>query len=131
MARALLILSDDAIRAKAKDWVDRLPEGTQVEFREAKRSTAQNDHMWAALTDIATQTDWHGIKLSTDDWKLLFMNALNSEMRIVPNMDGTGFVNLGTRSSKLSKGEMSDLLELIFKFGAERGIVFHAPRMAA
>jgi hypothetical protein len=131
MSRALLILANNAIRAKAKAWVDGLPDGTRVEFSEAKRSTEQSDLMWACLTDISRQTDWHGIKLSPDDWKLLFMSALNSEMRIVPNMDGTGFVNLGNRSSKLSKAEMSNLIELIFKFGAERGIKFHAPRMAA
>jgi hypothetical protein len=131
MTRALLILVNDAVRARAREWIDGSPDGTRVEFNEARRSTEQSDLMWACLTDISRQTDWHGIKLAPDDWKLLFMNSLNSEMRIVPNLDGTGFVNLGNRSSKLSKAEMSNLIGLIFKFGADRGIKFHAPRRAA
>jgi hypothetical protein len=45
--------------------------------------------------------------------------------RIVPNLDGSGFVNLGTRSSDLSVEEMSDLIELIHAFAAKRGIQFH------
>ena len=45
-----------------------------------------------APTDIAAQRKWYGQTLSTDDWKLLFMSALKQEMRLVPNLDATGFV---------------------------------------
>jgi hypothetical protein len=49
-------------------------------------------------------------------------------MRIVPAIDGRGFVNLGRSSSKLSVGEMCDLIELIQAFGAQHGVVFHDER---
>lgn len=130
MGRALLVLHNDAMRSKAIDWIRRAPAETRVEFKGPKRTTEQSDKMWACLTDISQQTDWCGLKLSPDDWKVLFMNALNSEMRLVPNLDKTGYVNLGNRSSQLSKAEMSDLIEIIHKFAAERGIKLYEPEAA-
>ena len=124
MARALLILANDSVRDRAIAWIKKLPTGTRVIFQEAKRTTEQNDKMWAMLTEVATQTLWHGMKLSADDWKLIFMAGLNQEMRIVPNLDATGFVNLGRSTSKLSKQEMSDLMALIEAFGVKNGVSF-------
>lgn len=118
MSRATIILADDASRRKAALWAHQVPAGTRVEFKKPKRTIPQNDRMWAMLTDVASQVRWHGLKLTPDDWKLIFLDHLNSELRIVPNIDGTGFVNLGRSSSDLSKEEMTDLIELIFKFGA-------------
>lgn len=125
MTRATLVLVSDEIRRKAASWAERLPEGTRIDFKAPKRSLPQNDKMWAALTDIATQLPWHGIKLSADDWKLLFLDSLKRELRMVPNLDGNGFVNLGRSSSDLSKEEMTALIDLIHMFGANHGVVFH------
>ncbi len=50
---------------------------------------------------------------------------------MVPNLDGTGFVNLGRSSSDLSKSEMSDLIELIHAFGANHGVKFQDDAEAA
>lgn len=124
MAHAQITLSGRADRERAVDWVGRLPAGTRVIFKEAKRTVAQNDKMWAALTEVATQVEWHGQKLTPDDWKLLFLDALTREMRLVPNLDGTGVVDLKRSSSNLSKAEFSDLLELIHQFGANHGVRF-------
>ena len=131
MSRRTLIIASEDIRSKALTWVKNVAIGTVIEFRQAKRTTEQNDLMWSLLGDISKQTDWHGQKLSPDDWKLIFLHALNSEMRMVPALDGRGFVSLGHRSSKLTKAEMSDLLEVIYAFGATRGIEFINDRIAA
>jgi len=127
MSRALITLTDGSERAKAVHWIGRAPAGTRVEFKQAQRSGAQNDRFWAMLTDVATQVPWHGVKLKPDDWKFIFLDALKRELRMVPNLDGTGFVNLGRSSSDLAKAEMSDLIELIHAFGAEHGVTFHDP----
>jgi hypothetical protein len=127
MTRATLVLVSPEIRQRAARWASKLPDGTRVEYKAPKRSLPQNDRMWAMLTDVATQLPWHGIKLSADDWKLIFLDALKRELRIVPNLDGSGFVNLGRSSSDLSKGEMADLITLIEQFGANHGVVFHEP----
>lgn len=125
MTRATLVLISPEIRRRAAHWADKLPDGTRVDFKAPKRSLAQNDRMWAMLTDIATQLPWHGIKLSPDDWKLVFLDSLKRELRLVPNIDGSGFVNLGRSSSDLSKAEMTDLIDLMHAFGANHGVVFH------
>ena len=125
MGRATVILNSVEARDKAKGWITAAPSGTRVTFAASKRSIPQNDRFWAMLTDISEQLKWHGVKLTPDDWKLVFLDALNREVRMVPNIEGNGFVNLGRHSSQLSKDEMSDLMELISAFGAKHGVEFH------
>lgn len=125
MTRALLVLHSPEIRERAINWVTKAPPETRVEFKAPKRTLPQNARFWAHLTDVATQLKWHGLTLSTDDWRLIFLDALKQELRMVPNIDGSGFVNLGRSSSDLSKEEMGDLISLIEAFGASKGVVFH------
>ena len=122
MSRATIILNTPADKARALNWVNNARPGVCIEFKDSKRTLDQNALLWAALTDIARQKDWHGIRLSPDDWKLIFMDARNREMRLVPNLEGNGFVNLGRSSSKLTKEEMGDLINLIQAFAAREGI---------
>lgn len=124
MSRATLIIRSNAERQRAAAWCSKAPYGTRIEFKEAKRSLEQNAKMWAMLTEVATQFPWHGLRLSPDDWKLIFLDALKREVRMVPNLDGNGFVSLGRSSSDLSKNEMGDLIELIHEFGARHGVEF-------
>jgi hypothetical protein len=124
MSRAVLILHRQSDRDRATAWVRSAPWGTRITFQEAKRSSDQNAKMWAMLTEVARQVQWHGQRLSADDWKLVFLAALKAELRIVPNLDGTGFVQLGRSSSDLSVPEMADLIDLIAAFGARQGVVF-------
>lgn len=111
-------------RALAAERLSKAPDGWVMELRDRTRSTEQNSALWASLTDVSVQVEWHGVRLSPEDWKLVFMDALNQEMRLVPNVSGTGFINLGRSSSKLTKQEFSDLLELIRAFGSEKGVVW-------
>ena len=117
---------------KAHKWIEacRRPDylGSRVRFDGPKRSLDQNRKMWPMLTDICGQVPWHGIKLDPEDWKLLFLDALKREMRLVPNLDGTGFVAIDkTRSSRLSKQQFSDLIELIYAFGANHNVIWSDP----
>jgi hypothetical protein len=127
MSRALIILQGNRDREKAIGWIKSAPYGTRVEFKHSRRSLPQNDRMWAMLSDVASQVKWHGIYLAPQDWKLMFLDALKREMRMVPNLDGNGFVSLGRSSSDLTKTEMSDLMELIAMFGAKHEVKFHEP----
>lgn len=124
MSRALLFLTSRHQRERAASWVWQAPSGTRLEFKASRRTLPQNARMWAMLTDIASQVQWHGARLAPEDWKLVFMDALKREQRLVPSIDGSGFVSLGWSSSDLSKAEMGDLMELISAFGAEHGVKF-------
>lgn len=127
MGRALLVLHNDAMRAKAIDWIRRAPKETRVEFKGPKRTIPQNDRMWAMLTELSTQLLWHGQRLSTEDWKQVMLASLKQEMRIVPNIHGDGFVQLGRSSSDLSKDEMGDLMTIIEAFAARYGVKMKEP----
>lgn len=127
MSRHLITLHGDADRARAVRYIAQAPAGTRVELKAVKRSLPQNDRMWAHLTDVSVQVVWYGQKLTPDTWKLIFLDALKRELRVVPNIDGDGFVNIGRSSSDLSKSEMTDLMTLIEMFGAKHNVTFHDP----
>lgn len=127
MSRHVIPLVNQRLRDRALDFVRRAPVGTRIEFKGPKRSSDQNAKMWCLLSEIAAQVKWHGVTLTADDWKLVFLDALKRENRLVPNIDGNGFVNLGRSSSDLSKAEFSDLIELIYAFGARNSVEFSDP----
>jgi hypothetical protein len=92
-----------------------------------KRNNGQNARLWATLTDVATQLEWYGEKLSQEDWKHVFTAALKKQ-KAVPGIDG-GFVVLATHTSTMNKTEFSELLELIYAFGSEHGVRWSDPVM--
>jgi len=94
-----------------------------LELRPEKRSDAQNRRLWAMLTDISRQVDWHGQKLAPEEWKHVFTAALKRQ-RVVPGLDG-GFVVLGQSTSRMTKPEMSELQELMQAFGAQHSVQFN------
>lgn len=129
MTRYLMVLNSPPDRQRVIRYAEQAPYGTRVEFKAAKRTLDQNSKMWAMLSDVSEQIPWHGVKLRPDDWKLLFLDALKRELRMVPNIEGNGFVNLGRSSSDLTKTEMIDLIELISMFGAKHGVAWSDPSM--
>lgn len=84
------------------------------------RSIEANALMWSRLGDISKQVDWYGEYLSDHDWKNIFTACLRKQ-KIVPGIEG-GVVVLGMSTSKMSKQEHNDLLELINAFGAEKNV---------
>ena len=87
-----------------------------------KRSNAQNDLMWGLLTDLSNQVTWHGVKLSPTDWKHMVTASLKKQ-RIFPGIDGN-MVVLGSSTSKMTKQEMTDVIEATVAFGLEQGVEF-------
>jgi NinB protein len=128
VSRALLVLANDDIRAKAARWIKGVPNNTRVEFKAPRRSLDQNSRFWASLTDVATQKEHFGRKYDAETWKCLFMQAWGREVKFVPTLAGDGIMPVMLSSSDLSKGEMSELLEFIYAWGAQNGVVFQEPR---
>ena len=112
-------------RRRAVQAVQNAPEGRVVTVSEPTRNLEQNALLWAMLHEISDQVDWHGRKLSPEDWKHVFSSSLR-RLDVVPNLDGTGFVALGLSTSKMTRREFSDLIELIHAFAAEHGVELEA-----
>jgi len=122
--RAVITLRSQTDRDKASKWAQGVPLGSKIVYHGPQRSIDQNSALWAALGDIARQRDYHGLKLTPDDWKILFLDALDRETRMVPNLDGTGMVGIGRSSSSLSVEEFTGLLSLVYEWGNRNGIVW-------
>lgn len=113
-------LVSDSVRDHIIRQVRSAEWGKVITIEDPTRSLEQNARMWAQLADVARQVDWYGTKLTAEEWKDVFSAALKKQ-RAVPGIDG-GFVILGQRTSKMTKGEMADLIELMNAFCAERGV---------
>jgi hypothetical protein len=114
------ILTNDFSRERFKRIVDKAPAGYVAEVREPKRTLDQNDKMWAMLTDISVATPL-GRRHTPDDWKAIAMNACSWECAFLEGLDGRPFP-IGFRSSKLSKAQMSTLIDWLQAFGDENGV---------
>ncbi len=101
--------------------------------KKTTRSTRANACMWAHLADLERQVEWHGQRLSAEEWKEVMSAGLRKlqmqpAQRSVPSVDGTGYVMLGVRTSRMSVAEMGALIELITAFGNEHGVRWTAPK---
>jgi len=123
MAREIVEIKGVDDRDKIARWAKHVPLHTTVEFRAPRRSNDQNNLLWSLLSQISKQVDWYGQKLSNEDWKDVLTASLR-RTRVVPGIDAGTFVPLGMRTSQMTKEEISDLLELIYAFGAERSVHF-------
>jgi hypothetical protein len=108
-------------REYAKRLIDAAPDYAVVTVRAGDRTLEQSSKMWAMLTDIARAKP-EGRRWTPETWKCAFMNALGHQVQFAEGLDGSGPFPLGFRSSKLSKAQMSDLLEVITEYGARHGV---------
>lgn len=120
--KKIFVLSHNIARRRAEEAVREAPDGYVVRIGPPTRSLEANAAMWSALTDVSEQVEWYGRKLTPENWKHVFTASLKKQ-DVVPGLHGD-FVVLGLSTSKMTKAEMSDLIELIHAFGAERGVVF-------
>jgi hypothetical protein len=123
MSDHVVTLSSQYQRDKAHKLIDRAPPGYVVRIAEPRRSGAQNDRLWAMLTEISMAKP-DGRRMTPDDWKTVFMHACGWECQFLEGLDGRPFPQ-GFRSSRLTKSQMTTLLDFIEAFGADYGIIFN------
>lgn len=107
-----------------RQWLQRGEEAALI-VSEPRRTLDQNAKLWPMLGDVSRQVQWHGQYLKDFEWKDVFTAALK-RYRAVPGIDG-GIVLLGMRTSRMTKAELSELIECIYSFGAEHDVVWSEP----
>lgn len=122
-SRAIVQIKAQADRNLIARWAANVPVGTSVEFRAPRRSADQNALMWSLLTQISKQVEWFGKMRSAEDWKDLSTAALRGA-EFVPGITPGTVVPLGMRTSQMTAAEISELIESLYAFGAERGVKF-------
>lgn len=114
-------------REHAKQLIDEAPDGYVMKLGAETRRDAQNRKLWPMLTDLRNQVpELAGYAL--DDIKLRFLNALGTEMRFLPALEGEGMFPVGLKSSTLTVQQFAGLIELIYAFGAKHGVRWSEPK---
>jgi hypothetical protein len=124
-----VILTGEQSRQRAAALCIKAPRGFVATIEEPRRTMDQNDKMWAMLTDISVAMP-QGRRHTPDDWKAIFMNACQWECQFLEGLDGRPFPQ-GFRSSKLTKSQMSTLIDFMQAYGDENGVRWTEPQQEA
>lgn len=125
-----VILHGDTRRAQAKRLIDQAQPGSVVEVKPPRRTNEQSARMWAMLSDISRAKP-QGRVMPPHKWKSLMMDAAGMKPEWIPSLDGESVVCVGYRSSRLTKAEMSELIECIAAYAAEHGVTLGDDRREA
>lgn len=93
-----------------------------VEVRDVTRTDEQNRMMWPMLAAFSQQAKLAGRTLTKEQWKAVMLQALGHPQDMLPTLDESTWFAAGLRSSKLTKPEFSQLIELIQAEAALRGV---------
>ena len=115
-----VILSGPTRRAWAHRLIDAAPEYATVTIRPRDRTADQNAKLWAMLSDLSVAKP-EGRKHTPEVWKCLLMSACGHTVQFEVGLDGTPFP-VGFRSSRLSKHQMSELIEFTMAYAAKHGV---------
>lgn len=102
-----------------------------MEIKEASKSREQEEKYHAIIGDIAKQAQHLGAKWDTEDWKRLLVDQFIKDMnglggsKIIPNLDGTGIVQLGFQTRKFTKEQASLFVEFLQSWAANNGVTLN------
>jgi hypothetical protein len=115
-----VILRGQPQRELAKRLIDKAPQDAVVKVSLPNRTDDQNAKMWAMLSDIsrAAPEDRHHIP---ELWKCIFMAALGHEVMFTMGLNNQPFP-VGFKTSRLSKAQMSDMIEFIYAYGSQHNV---------
>lgn len=116
----IIILRGDYQRLMAHHLIDKAPANAVVKITPETRTNDQNAKMWAMLSDISRAKP-EGRRHTPEVWKCLMMHACGHEVAFETGLDDRPFP-IGFHSSKLTKAQMSDLIEFIAAYGAQHNV---------
>ena len=116
----LVPLGSPARREHAKRLIDAAPADAVAIIKPGTRTPSQNDKFWAMMA-VVSRAKPEGRRHTPEVWKALMMKACGHAVQFVNGLDGEPFP-VGFRSSKLTKGQMSELIECADEYGARHGV---------
>jgi len=105
----------------AKRLIDEAPADYVAKLGKETRRDIQNRKLWPMIADIQRQVP-EMASYSANDIKLRFLDALGSELRFLPKLEGQGMFPVGHSSSVLTVEQFSGLIELLYQYGAQHGV---------
>ena len=110
------------------DRIRNLPDGWMVRTGPPKRSADQSALFHALCGQIAkAKPEWSGIPMDAESWKALLVvshAAATAEggVRLVPDLEGSGLVQLRESTATMSKARASSLIEYVQAWAAQNGV---------
>ena len=100
-----------------------------MDIQQAPKSREQEEKYHAMIGEIAKQAEHLGSKWDAESWKRLLVDQFMRDAgvggnRVLPNLDGTGIVQLGSQTRKFTKEQASEFVEWLLAWGAEHGITY-------
>jgi len=98
-----------------------------LEIKQQSKSREQEEKYHAIIGNIAKQAQHMGHKWDAESWKRLMVDKYLRETGfmnspIIPNLDGTGIVQLGYQTRNFSKEQASEFVEFLLAWCADNGI---------
>lgn len=98
-------------------------------IQEVSKTREQEKKYHAMIGEAAIQAEHLGSKWGAEDWKRLLLDKFSRETgrshgSIIPNLDHSGVVQVGTQSRKFSKSDGIEFIEWLHAWGAENGVTF-------
>ena len=126
-------LSHQAARENAARAVMQAAEGMMVRIEPPKKSRDQEALYHAIFGEIAKTRTFMGQRHDSETWKRLLVDAfarikasegepVQGHGAIMPNLDGTGFIQLGVQTRKFTKKEASEFIEFLHAWMVEEKV---------
>ena len=99
-----------------------------MEIKDSDKSRDQEKLYHELIGQIAKQAQHLGATWDTEDWKRLLVDRFAHEIgllggKIIPNLDGTGIVQLGIQTRKFTKDQATQFIEWLHAWAAENGVI--------
>ena len=100
-----------------------------LEVKDASKSRDQEKLYHELIGQIAKQAQHMGAKWSAEDFKRLLVDQYMRDIgegagKVIPNLDNTGIVQLGTQTRNFTQEQGSHFIEWLYAWGATNGITF-------
>jgi len=133
MDRQVFVLSHPLARRNAAHACANAPEGYRVEIRPAGKSRDQEALYHALFLEISKARKFMGRTWDAETWKRLLVDAFAREKAsqgepvqgfgsMVPNLDNSGFVQLGVQTRRFTKQQASEFIEFLHAWMAEEEV---------
>ena len=141
MSKRIFRLVHETARKNAAHECLSAPEGYVVTISEPAKKREQEEKYHAMIGEIAKQCTFMGRKFDSESWKRLLVDAYVRVARenataegkpdpfkgqggVIPNLDGTGFVQLGIQTRGFTIKQASEFIEYMLDYGQNNLVVF-------
>ena len=97
----------------------------EIKAQSKSRDTEKLYH--ELIGQIAKQAQHMGAKWSAEDFKRLLVDQFMRDIgegggRVIPNLDGTGIIQLGTQTRNFTQEQGSEFIEWLYAWAANNGV---------